>query len=671
MEPSEMTTPSRVGAAVWQFGVVFGLAAAIAVTISTSSPANAQSCDVSQTELTRAIVDSQTALDQIDTTINRFDVALRAVDRNTMDPAAVTNARQSADEYLGALSDFQAQIQPLGDACGPSFTNDSLTMSDLINRFVSQRDRADRLLGEFQALVDSGEPALTQEQREAVQVYLVNQGHYQSAIDGQFGDGTRAAIRSWQSTSGYPATGYLTGPQAELVLASPAASQTPPQVDVTGLPAAPRVGAETPQQPVSPADAAAQRICSDNLDQVATATERARTYRQEVEASLRDLRNALRAPREPDFDLDAAERISGEVDTFLGQLSAFRDQADGVVGQCGDEFDGSVAVLVEEVNRLGAAGAQADRIAADFDVLQASGEPPLTAEEMRQIQQGLTNRGHYRGAIDALFGPGTRNAVRAYQAEMGYRQTGYLTPQQVAELRRAAVTPAATAPEQPEVVEAPAAEPAPSTIEPTTIEPTAISARAHARVSEDLAQRMPLEPTSEVEADDGQFGAWWWQLRDAIAEGDARVVADRRYDLIGAAFMEHGANSPAMVDALVLVGDGFARLGLYADAELHYQRAYDQWTALDLEDGAAQAALLERLVAVRLMQAAEQGPIGNDDFAALAELLNEAWTAADAGDAASPLPETILARMADLNAAAGRIPSDANVEAAFQARYMR
>ena len=126
------------------------MAATVALVVSSAgSSAQAQSCDVNQTELTRAIVDSQTALDQIDTTINRFDVALTAVDRASLDAAAMSSARQTIDDYLTALGNFQGQIQPIGDTCGPAFTNDALTLAGLIDRFRTQRERADALLGAY------------------------------------------------------------------------------------------------------------------------------------------------------------------------------------------------------------------------------------------------------------------------------------------------------------------------------------------------------------------------------------------------------------------------------------------------------------------------------------------------------------------------------------------
>ena len=44
----------------------------------------------------------------------------------------------------------------------------------------------------------------------------------------------------------------------------------------------------------------------------------------------------------------------------------------------------------------------------------------------RLIQQGLSNEGFDAGALDGLFGPRTRAAIRAWQAAREQAETGYL-----------------------------------------------------------------------------------------------------------------------------------------------------------------------------------------------------------------------------------------------------
>ena len=40
------------------------------------------------------------------------------------------------------------------------------------------------------------------------------------------------------------------------------------------------------------------------------------------------------------------------------------------------------------------------------------------------VQRGLSRRGYYRGTIDGDIGPGSRSAIRAFQADNGYAPTG-------------------------------------------------------------------------------------------------------------------------------------------------------------------------------------------------------------------------------------------------------
>lgn len=59
------------------------------------------------------------------------------------------------------------------------------------------------------------------------------------------------------------------------------------------------------------------------------------------------------------------------------------------------------------------------------------------AEKMR-IQRSLRALGLYRGAIDALFGPGTRGAITAWQRSIGATQSGVLTEAETRRLHAAA-----------------------------------------------------------------------------------------------------------------------------------------------------------------------------------------------------------------------------------------
>ena len=65
----------------------------------------------------------------------------------------------------------------------------------------------------------------------------------------------------------------------------------------------------------------------------------------------------------------------------------------------------------------------------------ASFESQLTDAERRAVQQDLQRLGLYPGAIDGLFGSGTRNGIRAFQAAIGEAETGSLSADQRTLLR--------------------------------------------------------------------------------------------------------------------------------------------------------------------------------------------------------------------------------------------
>lgn len=76
----------------------------------------------------------------------------------------------------------------------------------------------------------------------------------------------------------------------------------------------------------------------------------------------------------------------------------------------------------------------------------ASAAPPETLEELalleqalsratkRLVQNRLRNRGHYKGLVDGIFGPQTRAAIEAFQADREEEPTGLLTRRQLIEL---------------------------------------------------------------------------------------------------------------------------------------------------------------------------------------------------------------------------------------------
>ncbi len=62
----------------------------------------------------------------------------------------------------------------------------------------------------------------------------------------------------------------------------------------------------------------------------------------------------------------------------------------------------------------------------------------LTRAEKREIQRQLTALGYRTGGTDGVFGRNTRTALASWQADEGAAVTGYITADQVRELRRQA-----------------------------------------------------------------------------------------------------------------------------------------------------------------------------------------------------------------------------------------
>lgn len=84
-----------------------------------------------------------------------------------------------------------------------------------------------------------------------------------------------------------------------------------------------------------------------------------------------------------------------------------------------------------------AVGHLADRLAggAAFVGAWPTGEPPLSRDDRMALQTLLVARGYDTGGVDGIFGPGTRAAVRAYQAEQGLPADGYPNAALLARLR--------------------------------------------------------------------------------------------------------------------------------------------------------------------------------------------------------------------------------------------
>lgn len=61
-------------------------------------------------------------------------------------------------------------------------------------------------------------------------------------------------------------------------------------------------------------------------------------------------------------------------------------------------------------------------------------EAHYTVLDRRRVQAALKLLGYYNGPVDAVFGPATRTAIRAYQHDLGTEMTGTLTPREATRL---------------------------------------------------------------------------------------------------------------------------------------------------------------------------------------------------------------------------------------------
>ena len=62
------------------------------------------------------------------------------------------------------------------------------------------------------------ERTLTRDEKKQLQIALKSAGYYSSTIDGDFGPGTRIAMRAWQNDKNLPLTGVLTTAQRKFLL---------------------------------------------------------------------------------------------------------------------------------------------------------------------------------------------------------------------------------------------------------------------------------------------------------------------------------------------------------------------------------------------------------------------------------------------------------------------
>lgn len=242
----------------------------------------------------------------------------------------------------------------------------------------------------------------------------------------------------------------------------------------------------------------------------------------------------------------------------------------------------------------------------------------LSDSEKRDLQSDLQTLGHYDGAIDGLFGPGTNAAISAWQAAASETPTGRLDAKQYAALRveaeKARLTTTAGTATAEEAEIPPAA--APSVI-------ATIGAEDVLALEEDLAL-LGFDPgAQDGVADDAlAAGVTAWQAGNGEAEtGDLSIT---QYALV-----KRQAREARDVALAAAAEEAEARLAeARAEAEARAIAASTDASPEELRERAAAAIAKERRVALI---------VGNGAYAHAAPLANPLNDAADMAAALSGL----------------------------------
>ena len=281
--------------------------------------------------------------------------------------------------------------------------------------FVAQaRDRIERLTDTPELRAERGEQALelTREQRREIQRMLTLLDYNTRGIDGIFGRGTRAAIRAWQETQGFEATGFLTRDQIT------------------------RLDAQAERRSAELEAEAEQRRAEQLAADVAFWEE---TGALGDEAGLRAYLN-----RYPDGEfaedaqeqLDAIERQkrrdASDRDRALWDRATMENTADAYREYLRLAPDG--AFRDEAISRL-AALEEAEDNAAETSAAQREEEALRLSTNTKRIIEGrLNSLGLRPGPVDGVFDNDTRRAIRRYQTARDLEETGYVNEAMVVRL---------------------------------------------------------------------------------------------------------------------------------------------------------------------------------------------------------------------------------------------
>lgn len=227
---------------------------------------------------------------------------------------------------------------------------------------------------------------ITFAQRVAVQRELTRLGYRTYGTDGVWGRNTRTAIATWQRDRGDKVTGYVTEAQLRVLLRG--AVVTPPDDD--------------DDDGLSPAG-------------VEAALKLTRTQRVQIQRQLADL----------GYDPGVADGLWGS--KTRAAIKAW--QRANRQTQTGYVTAAQVKLIAQQ------AGSAAPVPGADSEAALEESLLELTRTEKVDLQRRLTRLGYDTARTDGVFGPGTRRAIRDWQADEAETATGYLTADQVRLIR--------------------------------------------------------------------------------------------------------------------------------------------------------------------------------------------------------------------------------------------
>jgi peptidoglycan hydrolase-like protein with peptidoglycan-binding domain len=266
-----------------------------------------------------------------------------------------------------------------------------------------------------QALDPEGAEAalgLSREARRAVQRDLEILGYDPRGIDGIFGRGARAAIRSWQEDNGVPGTGFLTGNQVVLLQEQGAERSAALEAEAARRQAdEDRRDAAFWNETGSGGTETGLRAYLERYPDGLYA-ERARAALGPLEAARRE--QAAAADRQA-WDAARADDTAPAYERYLSEYpeGAFRREA--------------------EARREALSGRESE----DRAVAAARAEESAIAGNVIArllIEQRLTQLGEDPGAIDGAFDEATRRALRRFQRARDLPATGFVSQATMARL---------------------------------------------------------------------------------------------------------------------------------------------------------------------------------------------------------------------------------------------